>query len=135
MTADAISPDRSLTGLLSTPAPLLQLDGALCAAMGAVMAVAAGPVSDLLGTDETGMVRAVGIALVAYAVALFASARSRWSRPVLTAAGIGNIGWELGSLAVAALADLSTTGRVLVAAQGVVVGVLAVVQLRARRDR
>jgi hypothetical protein len=83
MTADAISPDRSMTGLLSTPARLLQLDGALCAAMGAAMAVAAGPVSDLLGTDATGVVRAVGIALVAYAVALFASARGRWSRPVL----------------------------------------------------
>jgi hypothetical protein len=130
MTADAISPDRSMT---STPARLLQLDGALCAAMGAAMAFAAGPVADLLGTEETGVVRAVGIGLVAYAIALFAGARSRWSRQLLIAAGIGNIGWELGSLSVAALADLSATGRVLVAAQGVAVGALALVQLRAAR--
>jgi hypothetical protein len=34
---------------------------------------------------------------------------------------------------VAGLADLSTTGRVLVAAQGLAVGALAVVQLRASR--
>ncbi len=130
MTDVAFSLDRSTT---STTARLLQLDGVLCATMGAAMAVAAGPVSDLLGTEATGVVRAVGIALVVYAVALVASAPTRWSARVLTAAGIGNIGWAAGSLAVAAFADLSTTGRVLVAAQGLVVGVLAVVQLRAGR--
>lgn len=130
MTTVASSLDRSTT---PTPVRLLQLDGVLCASMGAAMAVAAGAVSDLLGTDATGVVRAVGIALVVYAVALVAGARSRWSARVLKAAGIGNIGWEVGSLAVAVLADLSTTGRVLVAAQGLAVGMLAVLQLRASR--
>ena len=130
MSSVAFSLDRSTT---SASARLLQLDGVLCAAMGAAMAVATTPVSDLLGTDATGVVRAVGIALVVYAVVLAAAARSHWSSRVLRVAGIGNIGWEVGSLAVAVLADLSATGRVLVAAQGLAVGLLAVVQLRASR--
>ncbi len=129
MSSVAFSLDRPTTATVR----LLQLDGVLCAAMGAAMAIAAGPVSGLLGTDATGVVRAVGIALVVYAVVLAASARSHWSSRMLKAAGIGNIGWEVGSLAVAALADLSATGRVLVAAQGLAVGLLAVVQLRAGR--
>jgi hypothetical protein len=129
MSSVAFSLDRPTTATVR----LLQIDGVLCAAMGAAMAIAAGPVSGLLGTDATGVVRAVGIALVVYAVVLAASARSHWSSRMLRAAGIGNIGWEVGSLAVAVLADLSATGRVLVAAQGLAVGLLAVVQLRAGR--
>ncbi|MCZ2813060.1 hypothetical protein O2W15_16615 [Modestobacter sp. VKM Ac-2979] len=117
----------------TAPARLLQLDGGLCAAMGLVMAVAAGPVAELLGTDATGVVRAVGIALVVYAVGLVVSSRTRWARAALRAAAIGNLGWEVASLAVAAFADLSTAGRVLVAAQGLAVGALALVQLRAGR--
>ncbi len=129
MTSVAFSLDRPTTATVR----LLQLDGVLCATMGAAMALAAGPVCDLLGTDATGVVRAVGIALVAYAVALAVGAQSRWSVRILGAAGIANIGWTVGSLAVAAAADLSPIGRVLVAAQGLVVGLLAVAQLRASR--
>ena len=130
MTTVSVSPDRGTT---AAPARLLQLDGALCAAMGTAMGTASGAVSDLLGTDATGVVRVVGIALALYGVALFASARTSRAPQILKAAGIGNLGWEVGSLAVAALADLSTTGRVLVAVQGLAVGALAVVQLRASR--
>ena len=130
MTTVSLSPDRATT---STPTRLLQLDGVLCAAMGTAMGAAAGPVSELLGTDATAVVRAVGIALALYGVGLLASARSSRAPQILAAAGISNVGWELGSLAVAGLADLSTTGRVLVAAQGLAVGALAVVQLRASR--
>ncbi|GAA4751642.1 hypothetical protein GCM10023328_38420 [Modestobacter marinus] len=117
----------------SAPARLLQLDGALCATVGLVMGTAAGPVAELLGTDATGVVRAVGIALALYAAGLLVSSRTRWARPVLRAVAIGNLGWEVASLAVAVLADLSTTGRVLVAAQGLAVGALALVQLRTGR--
>jgi hypothetical protein len=92
--------------------------------MGVAMAAAAGPVGDLLGTDATGVVRAVGITLVLYAVVLAVSARSRRAATVLIAAGVGNLGWEVASLAVAALAELSTAGRVLVVAQGLAVGAL-----------
>ncbi|MBB3675732.1 hypothetical protein FHX36_001467 [Modestobacter versicolor] len=122
-----------LTTTAPAPARLLQLDGVLCAAMGLTAALAAGPVAELLGTTATGVVRGVGIALVVYAAGLLAAARSRWARPALRAAAIGNVAWEAASLAVAVLADLGTTGRVLVAAQGLVVGALAVVQLRAGR--
>ena len=117
----------------SSAVRLLQLDGALCTAMGLAMAVGAGPVADLLGTSATGVVRLVGIALVVYGIDLVVAARTRWAGQVLRFAGVGNLGWEVASLAVAALADLSTTGRVLVAAQGVAVGALGLVQLRAGR--
>lgn len=127
MTALTLPPDRT------APARLLQLDGVLCAAMGLVMAVAAGPVAELLGTDATGVVRGVGITLVVYAVGLVVSSRTRRARTALRAAAVGNLGWEVASLAVAAFADLSTAGRVLVAAQGLAVGALALVQLRAGR--
>ena len=122
-----------LAGPAASAAALLRLDGALCAAMGLAMAVAADPVATLVGTDATVVVRVVGIALVVYAIGLAVSAGTRWARPALRAAAIGNIAWEAASLAVAALADLSTAGRVLVAAQGLAVGVLALVQLRAGR--
>ena len=117
----------------STPARLLRLDGVLCAGMGGAMALATGPTAELLGTDATGVVRAVGIALVVYGVALLAAAGTRRVTTSLRTAGVGNLAWEVGSLAVAALAELSTAGRVLVAAQGLAVGALGVVQLRAAR--
>lgn len=135
-TTSLISTSASTT--TSSPASgrtarLLQLDGALCTAMGLVMGIGAGPVAELLGTSSTGLVRLVGIALVVYGVDLVVAARTRWAGQVLRLAGVGNLGWEAASLAVAALADLSTTGRVLVAVQGAAVGVLGVVQLRAGR--
>ena len=117
----------------SAAARLLQLDGVLCAAMGLTTGIAAGAVAELLGTPSTGIVRVVGIALVLYAVGLLAGSGTRWARPALRAAGIGNVGWAAASQAVAVLAELSTVGRVLVAAQGLAVGALAVVQLRAGR--
>ena len=117
----------------SAVARLLQPDGAFCAAMGAASGLAAGPACRLLGTGQTTLVRAVGIALTAYGIALLASAGHRRARQIVRAAGVANVGWEAASLAVAALAQLSTAGRVLVAAQGLVVGALAVVRLRAGR--
>ena len=129
MTAVA-PPSRAVT---SSTARLLRLDGGLCAALGLPAAIAPGPVADLLGTDATGVVRVVGVALVLCAAGLVAGSRARWARRLLTAAAVGNVGWEVVSLGVAALADLGTAGRVLVAVQGLVVGALAVVQLRSLR--
>ncbi|MCZ2824727.1 hypothetical protein O2V60_10010 [Modestobacter sp. VKM Ac-2981] len=106
----------------------------LCAATGLVTGIAAGPVAGLLGTGSTGVVRAVGLALVGYAVVLLVSSRTRRTRQALRAAALGNLGWEVASLAVATLADLSTAGRLLVAAQGLAIGALALVQLRAVRQ-
>ena len=133
MTALSTSPGTSNRPGAAAPTRLLQVDGVLCAAMGGALALATGPAADLLGTDATGVVRAVGVALVVYGVALFACAGTRRARELLLAAGVGNLGWEVASLAVAAFAELSTVGRVLVAAQGLVVGALGLVQLRAAR--
>ncbi|HEU0102545.1 MAG TPA: hypothetical protein VFR07_09520 [Mycobacteriales bacterium] len=130
MTAPALPTTSSTT---SPAVGLLRLDGVLCAAMGLTLAIGAEPVAELLGTASTGVLRVVGVALVLYGLDLVLLAPTRWARGVLRAAGIGNLAWEVASLAVAALADLSTTGRVLVAVQGLVVGALGLVQLRAAR--
>ena len=123
------TPTRDAAG----PRRLLQVDAALCAGLGLPLALAAGPVADLLGTTATTLLRWVGIALVVYALDLLLLARSRWARPAVLAAGAGSVLWELGSLAVAALADLSTVGTVLLVGQGLGVGTLGVLQLRAGR--
>ena len=58
---------------------------------------------------------------------------ARCARPAVLVAGIGSIAWELASLAVAVLADLSAVGTVLVVGQGLAFGALGVLQLRAGR--
>lgn len=115
------------------PRGLLQVDAVLCAGLGLPLALAADPVADLLGTTSVTLLRWVGVALVVYALDLLLLARSRWARPAVLAAGAGSVLWELGSLAVAALADLSSIGTVLVVGQGLAVGTLGVLQLRAGR--
>ena len=128
-TATATAPSRGAAG----PRRLLQVDAALCAGLGLPLALAADPVADLLGTTSATLLRWVGVALVVYALDLLLLARSRWARPAVLAAGAGSVLWELGSLVVAALADLSTVGTVLVVGQGLAVGTLGVLQLRAGR--
>lgn len=128
-TATTTAPRRDAAG----PRRLLQVDAALCAGLGLPLALAADPVADLLGTTSATLLRWVGVALVVYALDLLLLARSRWARPAVLAAGAGSVLWELGSLVVAALADLSTVGTVLVVGQGLAVGTLGVLQLRAGR--
>ena len=128
-TATTTAPRRDAAG----PRRLLQVDAALCAGLGLPFALAADPVADLLGTTSATLLRWVGVALVVYALDLLLLARGRWARPAVLAAGVGSVLWELGSLVVAALADLSTVGTVLVVGQGLAVGTLGVLQLRAGR--
>ena len=115
------------------PRRLLQVDAALCAGLGIPLALAPDPVGELLGTTSSTLLRWVGIALAVYALDLLLLARSRWARPAVLAAGAGSVLWELGSLAVAVSADLSAVGTALVVGQGLAVGTLGVLQLRAGR--
>lgn len=121
------------TPVRSRQARLLLTDAGLSGALGLALAAAAGPVADLLGTDATTTVRWVGVALVLLAVDLVLLARSRFVRPAVLAAGVGSLAWEAASLVTAAVADLSTTGTVLVVAQGLVFGALGLLQLRSAR--
>lgn len=103
---------------------------------GAVITAAPGSIGDQLGTDQTGLVRLAGVALVAYAVDLVLVARTRWQRlgriaPIVVAAD-GT--WVLGTILVliARLVEPSS-GQLLLAAIGAAVGALALGQLRSLR--
>ena len=137
--------EDDMTATLTAPAAgtrtdrvrmLLRVDAALCAGTGLLAAVAAAPVADLLGPDvPTGVVRVVGIALVAYALDLLLVSRAaaRWQRPMALAAGVGNVVWELVTVLLVALGAFSVLGAVVALAVAAVVGGLGVLQLRAAR--
>lgn len=97
--AAATLPQSTTAG--TSPARLLQFDGAPCAVLGLVTGIAAGPVAERLGTDRTGVVRADRIGLAVYAVGLLVSSGTRRARPALRAAAIGNVGREVASRAIA----------------------------------
>lgn len=129
-----------MTALTTAPALrtdlrlLLRVDAALCAATGLLAALAAGPLADLLGTSSTA-VRVVGVALVVWALdlALLARASARVVRRTAVAAGVGNLAWEVASIALVAAGAFSAVGAVVVLLVAAVVGGLGLLQLRALR--
>lgn len=129
LTATSVAPTTRLR-------TLLRADAALCAVIGLVAAVAAGPVADLLGPDvPTTAVRVVGLALVLYALDLAVTSRlgERWQRPMVLIAGVGNVAWVLATAALVVAGAFSTTGALVALAVAAVVGELGVLQLRALR--
>lgn len=115
---------------------LLRADAALCAGTGLLAALAAPAVADLLGPDVSAtVVRVVGLALLVYAadLALTSRAADRWQRPAALAAGVGNLAWEVATVALVVAGAFSVAGAVLALAVGAVVGGLGVLQLRAAR--
>ncbi|MEO6318567.1 MAG: hypothetical protein ABIP36_07280 [Acidimicrobiales bacterium] len=102
---------------------VVQADAAVTAVGGIVVLAAAEPVADLLGLATTGPVLAVGAVFVALSLVLAllgrADARSMLRLVPINAAG--DLVWAAASIGVAALAELSGTGRALIAVQAVVV--------------
>jgi hypothetical protein len=114
---------------------LLRVDAVLCAATGVVALTAATAVADVLGPDvPTSAVRAVGLALVVWAVdvALLSRARGRLLRRGAVAVAAVNVAWEVATRLVVAGA-FSLGGGVLALAVAAVVGGLGLLQLRAVR--
>ena len=133
MTATTATLARTAPASLST---LLRVDAALCAGTGLIAAAAAAPVADLLGPDvSTTVVRVVGVALLVYAADLLLASRAsaRWLRRVAVVAGVGNLAWEVATIALVAGGAFSVTGAVVALAVALVVGGLGVLQLRAAR--
>ena len=116
---------------------LLRLDGALCAATGALCVAAAPAVADLLGPDVPATaVRVVGVALLVWAVdvALLARRSFRTVRRTAIAAGVANLAWEVATVALVAAGAFSVAGAVTALVVAAVVGGLGLVQLRAVRS-
>ncbi len=115
---------------------LLRVDAALCAATGAVAVAAAAPVADVLGPDvPTSAVRAVGLALLVWAVdvALLSRARGRLLRRGAVAVAAVNVAWEVATVGLVIAGAFSLPGGVLALAVAAVVGGLGLLQLRAVR--
>jgi hypothetical protein len=108
------------------------------AALGAAMLVAADSLADRAGLATTGPVVAVGAFFVGLPILLAVLSRSPQQLLLRLAPlnAVGDLAWAAASFAVAALADLTTTGRVLVALQGLlVVGIGEAKLFLARRAR
>lgn len=84
-------------------------------------AVAAEPIADLLGTDHTGIVRIVGIALVLFAVdlAILRAARHRWLVAGAKVAAGADAAWSVGTIVIALSGTLDPVGVAVVLATGV----------------
>ncbi len=109
---------------------VVQADAVLTAFGGLVSLAAAEPVSDLLGLATTGPVIAVGAFFVALSLVLPLLGRTdaRSLLRLVPINAVADLGWAAASIGVAVLADLSGSGRALIAIQAV--AVLAVGEIK-----
>lgn len=102
---------------------------------GAIAALDAGPVSDFLDVEQTWLVRAVGVGLLAFSVMLFLTARQsdgviRQAAPMIS---LGDFGWVAATPVIIALGWLSTAGALVMTAVALVVLAFGIGQLRSSR--
>lgn len=112
---------------------LLAIDATTCAAMGALLMVAAGPVAALTALPAPFLFWA-GAILLPIAAFMALSARGRpVSRAATALIVLGNIGWVAASLLLPAMAWVSPNilGWIFLAAQAAVVAVLATLEAQA----
>ena len=108
----------------------LQLDGIASALCGALLLVAAGPVSTLAGLPGPGLARAVGAGLLVYAAALlWNAARATVSRGEVQLAVVLNAGWVAGSAVLIVDGPLTLVGNLAVGAVAVAVLLFAVLEM------
>lgn len=131
-----LSTPHTSSATTSRPRFWFAADAVITGANALAYLVAAGPLADLLGGDA-GTYRAVGVFLVAYAVAVGLYARSSMPPRLGWGIVVGNLVWVVASLEVALTGafGLDTAGRIWVVAQAVVVADLALFQARALRAR
>jgi hypothetical protein len=116
----------------------LQLDGIASGLCGALLLLAAGPISTLIGLPGPAIARMVGVGLLVYAAALlWNAARAAVSRGEALLAVVLNIGWIVGSAIVVVDGPLTVVGNLAVAAVAGAVALftlLEVVGLRRLRE-
>ncbi|MFI6902207.1 hypothetical protein ACIBKY_13155 [Nonomuraea sp. NPDC050394] len=130
MTAVPVTADR--TRFLRT---VLVADALVTGANGLAYLVAAPLLSDLLGPGS-GMLRALGVFLLAYGAAVGVLGTRREISLAATKAVVAiNIAWTLASVAAVAfgLVEFTTIGAVWAIAQALVVGLLAELQIMGLR--
>ncbi|MEV1244672.1 hypothetical protein ACIBO2_40710 [Nonomuraea sp. NPDC050022] len=113
----------------------LASDAVVTGVNGLVYLAAAGPASDLLGPDA-GLLRAIGVFLLAYGAAVGLLAGRQTISPAATKAVIAlNAAWTLASVAavVTGMTGFTMPGAVWAIGQALVVGVFAELQIMGLR--
>ncbi|MDA2930338.1 hypothetical protein MYX84_10390 [Acidobacteria bacterium AH-259-O06] len=126
------------TVLEKTSVPLffrtLRANGVFSAATGVMMALAADPVANLIGFNEAGVVRLLGVGLVGFAVRLFQITHRGWVQSAEALMIIsGDFLWVIGSVFLLVFESglFSQTGMVLISIVAVVVLVFGELQAMA----
>ena len=109
---------------------VLRLNAANCIVSGTALAIAAGPIDDLLDTGHPGWIRLVGLGLLPFAalcwwVAAGPVQRLRRVTPFIVA---GDVDWVIASVVTVLLGWYSGGGIIAVLAMAVVVDTFAVLQ-------
>ncbi len=132
-----MTPVRDDAGMDSSPrSPEVLLrtilrSNATTSALGGIVAAAApGPVDDLLGTGQLGLVRLVGIGLVLFAALVVATSRLDVGqmRRIVPGISVGDGSWVVGSVVAIALGWFSTGGAVIIGLVALMVGAFGVAQ-------
>jgi hypothetical protein len=129
------SPSTDVTPDVTGPLRLvLRLDASGAAVSGLVLVLAAGPLARLADVAAVGVVRLIGLGLLVLAVDLVLLARSRPSTLVrfTPLSAMGDVAWMVTSFVVAAAVEMNSGARVVVLAQGIAVGGVALAKLVAR---
>ena len=133
MTTTTASPRPLRSGGLLRPA--LLLDAAVTGVNGAAYLLAAPLLDDILGLSS-GLLRGVGAFLVAFAAAVWLTARARpVNVPAVEAVIAANVLWTIGSVVAVVTGSPTTVGAVWLVLQAVVVAGFAALQLAGLRRR
>jgi hypothetical protein len=130
------SPAADVTADVTGPLRrVLRLDASGAALSGLALVLAAGPLTRLADVAAVGAVRVIGLGLLVLAVDLVLLARSRPATLVRYTpwSAMGDVAWMLASFVVAAAVEMNSGARVVVLAQGIAVGGMAVAKLVARQ--
>lgn len=109
---------------------VLRLNAANCIVSGTALAVAAGPIDELLDTGRPGWIRVVGLALLPFAALCLWVAAGPVERLLKETPSIvaGDVGWVVASVVTVLLGWYSGGGIIAVLAMAVVVDAFAVLQ-------
>lgn len=111
----------------------LRLNAAVSLATGAATIMLARSIDPAVSVDGTGLVRVVGGGLIVFAIGLVVLAGARYRRLLVGAGAViaADALWVAAAGVVSVTATMSARGEMLLGASAVLVGVLAVLQVRA----
>lgn len=132
---DAPRPELAARRAATSLRNRLRFNTAFSLATGIPSLVFAGPIADLFDVNETWIFRALGAALIGFALGVLAisGTTTRTLTNLAAEVSIADFGWVVGTAVVIGLGWISTLGAIVLVAVAAVVLGIGVAQLRARR--